>query len=226
MLNKLSLSIAGTFTALSVGTMAQAGVIVQPTGVSTSMGSQSVFAIGNTINQIGLSQTYISGVDDFDTYLGLNPTHLVTTSFPTIWIGDNDNTTGTITFDLGNIITTTRLALWDGSSASQDITAFEVYSDDDGDFGNGGTTLLGSFNPTPMDVSPSSAQVFDFTDATTQFIHFNVTANGGSTSATRLGEVAFEQGEVTPPPSTPEPSSLTGLAFIGGGLLLRKRIRG
>ncbi|MGK7880811.1 MAG: PEP-CTERM sorting domain-containing protein [Crocosphaera sp.] len=130
-----------------------------------------------------------------------------------------------LSFDLGSVITTTRLALWDGSSATRNITAFEVYSDDDGDFGNGGTTLLGSFNPTTSVDAPSLAQVFDFTDATTQFIHFNITANAGNAAFTTLGEVAFEEGEATPPACTPEPSSLIGLAAIGGSFLLRKRVK-
>ncbi len=224
MFKKLSLSTLLAVATLSVGTMAQAGTIVQPTGVSTSMGSLSAgFDIGNTINQSGLSQTYTSGVDDFDTYVGLNPTHSGSSGFR--WASLLDNTTGTITFDLGSILTTTRLALWNAFNSAQGITAFEVFSDNDGDFGNGGTTSLGSFTGTPTG-DPNAAQVFDFTDATTQFIHFDVTANGGA-SFTTLGEVAFEEEEGTPPPpTTPEPSSLIGLAVIGGGFLLRKRVKG
>ncbi len=222
MFKKLSLSTLLAVATLSVGTMAQAGTIVQPTGVSTSMGSlNAAFDIGFIIDQSGLSQTYTSGVDDFDTYVGLNPTHSGSGT-NVRWANASGNTTGTITFDLGSILTTTRLALWNAAGTSQRITAFEVFSDNDGDFGNGGTTSLGSFNPIG-DVS--AAQVFDFTDATTQFIHFDVTANGGSPTLTILGEVAFEQGQGDTP-STPEPSSLIGLAVIGGGLLLRKRVKG
>ncbi|MGK7929917.1 MAG: discoidin domain-containing protein [Microcystaceae cyanobacterium] len=218
MLKKLSLSTVVTVATLSVGTMAQAGTIVQPTGVSTSMGDiGSPFEIGNIIDQSGLSQTYTSGVDDFDTYIGLNPTHTAASQLNSYWASSFSTTLGQITFDLGSTLTTTRLAFWGANFVNQDITAFEVYSDDDGDFNNGGTTLLGNFNPT-FSNDPNSAQVFDFTDATTQFIHFNVTANGGSADFTTLGEVAFEEGVAT----TPEPSSLIGLVVIGGGFLLKK----
>ena len=225
MFKKLSFSTVVAVATLSVGTMAQAGTIVQPTGVSTSMGSfDAGFDIGNTINQSGLSQTYTSGVDDFDTYVGLNPTHSGSSGFR--WASSTGTTTGTITFDLGSIITTTRLALWNAVLASQGITAFEVFSDNDGDFGNGGTTSLGSFNATST-FDPNAVQVFDFTDATTQFIHFDVTANGGNGTFTTLGEVIFEEGQDgLPPTTTPEPSSLIGLAVIGGGFLLRKRVKG
>ncbi len=224
MLKKLSLSTVVTVATLSVGTMAQAGTIVQPTGVSTSMGSFSAsFDIGNTIDQSGLSQTYTSGVDDFDTYVGLNPTHSGSSGFR--WSSIRGNNTGTITFDLGSILTTTRLALWNAFVPTQGITAFEVFSDNDGDFGNGGTTSLGSFTGTPTG-DPNAAQVFDFTDATTQFIHFDVTANGGDSVFTTLGDVAFEQEQGDSPTTTPEPSSLIGLAVIGGGFLLRKRVKG
>ena len=56
MVNKFYLSITGAIATLSVGTMAQAGTIVQPTSVSTSMGIfTGAFDISRTIDQSGLS---------------------------------------------------------------------------------------------------------------------------------------------------------------------------
>ncbi|MGK7879936.1 MAG: PEP-CTERM sorting domain-containing protein [Crocosphaera sp.] len=217
MVKKFFLSTVVTVATLSVGTIAQAGTIVQPTAISTSMGNFSAsFDIGNIIDQSGLSQTYTSGVDDFDTYIGLNPTD--SGGANERWVGTSQ--TGTITFDLGQSLNTTRLALWNSTFSISSVTAFEVYADDDGDFGNGGITLLGNFNPL-FDGDPANPQVFDFTDSVTQFIHFNITANGGFSGAS-LSEVAFEGGVAT----TPEPTSLIGLVAISGGLLLTKRIKG
>ncbi len=131
------------------------------------MGNLDVlFDIGNIIDQSGLSLTYTSGVDGFDTYIGLGPTQPLLES-DNYWISSFGSTIGTITFDLGSSLTTTRLAFWSGGNERQAITSFEVYSDDDDDFGNGGTTLLGSFNRTDSNPPVSSAEVFDFTDATT-----------------------------------------------------------
>ena len=126
-----------------------------------------------------MSQTYTSGVDDFDTYIGLNPTH--SGNLGVRWFSNDE--TGQVTFDLGEELNTTRLAFWNGFSSSR-VTSFEVYSDNDGDFDNGGTTLLGSFNPVALTGDPVSVEVFDFTDAITQFIHFNITDTGAPGSAT------------------------------------------
>ena len=214
MFNKLYLSMASAVATLSVGTIAQAATIVQPTAVSTSMGSENAnFDVTNIINQSGLSQTYTSGVDDFDTYIGLNPTHSGNSGVR--WFSSQP--TGQVTCDLGEELNTTRLAFWNGFSGGR-VTSFEVYSDDDGDFDNGGTTLLGSFDPLALTGNPVSVEVFDFTDAITQFIHFNITG-AGAPNATTVSEVAFEVGEATPPPTTPEPSTVLALMGLGLGVL-------
>jgi len=52
-----------------------ASTIVAPVTAETTSEFASNYSIINTINQSGLSLTYISGVTDFDTYLATKPNH-------------------------------------------------------------------------------------------------------------------------------------------------------
>ena len=62
-----------TFTLFTTNVMA--AVIVGPVAGTASSEFSSSFDIGNTFDQSGLSISYTSGVDDFDAYLALGPTH-------------------------------------------------------------------------------------------------------------------------------------------------------
>ncbi|MEA5508413.1 PEP-CTERM sorting domain-containing protein [Crocosphaera sp. UHCC 0190] len=221
MMNKLFLSTALAVATLGVSAIAQsaqAGVIVQPTSASSSGIGFGSLPLSNSINQSGLSSGYVNGITDFDTYIAGNPTH---SGFGNVAQSFFNQTTGVLTYDLGSVLTTARLAYWAGVTANENISSFELFSDDDGNFGNGGTTSLGTFNPsTAID---GSVQVIDFTDATSQFIHLNILANNGAVF-TQIGEVAFDQG-VAPSATTPEPSTIVALAMVGSGLLLNKRVK-
>ena len=54
---------------------AHADLILQPTAVSTNMGSLQSAVPDNVRNQSGLSAGYTSLVTDFDNYIASNPTH-------------------------------------------------------------------------------------------------------------------------------------------------------
>jgi len=76
-----------------------AGPVLQPTAVSTTMGSLSPFAIGNVIDQSGLSPGYTSGVTGASSYTA---TH-VGLVFTAHWQSSVGTTTGFVSFDLGSV---------------------------------------------------------------------------------------------------------------------------
>jgi hypothetical protein len=203
---------------------AQAAVMFQPTGASTN----SLPFIGNVNNlrdQSGLSPAYTSGVTDFDTYTA---TH--TTGGDNGYLGFRlaDDPT-LVTFDLGAITSISGLKFWNqggelGVISNTAVTGFTLYTDDDGDFFNGGTTTIGNFLPTaPIVVNPSE-ETFTFSTVGTRWIHLEVTNTAdpeGDELGFSFGEIAFAAEEAQ---TTPEPGTILGLVTVGAlGALSRQR---
>ena len=96
-----------------------AGLILQPTSVSTDMGvfsTTSTPAIA-TVNQSGLSagSGYTSQVTDFDSYIATSPTHL-SSGLGIRWASADGTTVGNFDFDLGGTFTIESMALWNWGS--------------------------------------------------------------------------------------------------------------
>jgi hypothetical protein len=71
---RIALAAASLGVLLALAPASRAGTMLDPTSVSTNMGSLgSGHGPVNAINQSGLSAGYTSGVADFDTYLAANP---------------------------------------------------------------------------------------------------------------------------------------------------------
>lgn len=170
---------------------AQASVMLQPVGASTSMGS-SAGNPGNTINQSGLSVGYTSLVTDFDAYIASNPTHNgFSDPNTTAWISLIRSPTGNFDFDLGGTFTIEAFALWNlGGSFGFNLNGFELLASADSSFSN--TTSLGSFNASLSGSTLSvPVQVFDFTATSAAFVRMVITSNHGS-AFTGFGEAAFK----------------------------------
>ena len=172
-------SMLGLSTAPALGANA---VIVQPVGASTT--SPQFTPILQSIDQSGLSSGYTSGVTEFDTYEAATG-------------HDNNNATQwktgvafpiTATLDLGSALDINGLGLW-GAFGTSNPDAFDVYSDTDDDFGNGGTTLLGSYNGSAAEGGSVAAL---FAGTTTQFLHVVINSNHGNVD-TNIGEFAVRQ---------------------------------
>jgi hypothetical protein len=172
---------------LSLPASAQAFVF-QPTNATTTMRTPS--PVSRLIDQSGLTITYVSGTTDLLDYVTMNPQHT----------NENANkytsavATGSITFDLGQSRSINRMLFWPTGAGIRRVVAFTLYSDDDAVFGGGsetGETVLGSYNPVG-EVAPTSVQSFSFSETATQYLHMDITANGGF-SQTAFGEVAFGQ---------------------------------
>jgi len=190
--------------------VAFAGVILQPTSVSTTA-IPTAFGIGNTIDQSGLTANYVSGVTDFDTFVATtghinnNPDLWKTFANPALPIVN--------TFDLGALFEIGGFAMWH-TFPNFHIKDFELFSDTDGNFGNGGTTSLGTF---VAPVSGGPGHSFAFNSTLTQFVHLEITSKASGSDITE-GEFAFNQ--------VPEPSTLIlfALGFCGIlGLSYRQR---
>lgn len=179
------------------------------TGVTTNMGTNAG-NINNIINESGLSTGYTSLVTDYDAYT--DPTTGATHDSSVAgneWSSANGTTTGWITFSFDRAYSIYSTALWQGRAANtnRQIQNFTVYADTNNDFTDGGLTQLGSFTASLSPVNPFSAQRFDFSSISTQYVHFQVTSNYGA-NRTSLGEVVF---------AVPEPMTMLG-AFGAAGL--------
>lgn len=163
-----------------------------------------------TFDQSGLSSTYVSGVTDFDAYLGSGPTH--TPFFPSFeWFSNEGTTAATATYDLGGVHTIGRVALWNEDASG--IGLLSLFGSQDG---------VG-FAPLSLDLTPTNrafgqdygVDVFGFAAAPVRYIRFDMNAcpqpdDINTFVACGVGEVAFAA-----VPAVPEPASV---ALLGLGL--------
>ena len=190
------------------------GSIYSPVDAVIDVGGPGFGSIMDTINQSGLSSTFISGVTDFDTYIASNPTH--TFFFDGFeWFSNSDTNNATVTYNLGQLLSVESLALWNEESSG--IGTLDLLSSNDGiNFTPFASNLSPTNNPNNP-VADYSADVFSFSPIIAQFIRFemsNCPQQPSTFEACAIGEVAFKVSEpLDPPQSTPEPSLLFG--FIG-----------
>ncbi len=197
---------------LSVSGFANAGLILQANSVSTTMGEwSSTYLASDAIDQSGLSIGYSSGIDGFDAYLALNPTHIADSN---TWFSSPGISSGFFDLSLGGSFNISALAFWNESQGNgQGVNLFNLYASNDNSFLS--STFLGAFSATE---GITTAQVFNFSTITTSNIRIEVLSNHGSNCCTGIMEVAFEQ-ETT---DVPEPSTLAIFALGIIGLASRR----
>ena len=200
---------------------ANAGTIISPVAVinnTAGVVGDGISQITNAIDHSGLTIPFISGVTDFNTYIGTNPTHSWIYVDSAEWFSRPGVTAGTVDFDLGAAYTVNQLALWNEEFSG--LLTLNVTTSNDPLFGTG--TVVGNFNPTdnPFDQN-YPAEVFALASTTAQYVRFEMTGPQIPNRGTYLsiGEVAFD---VTP---IPEPTSLLLLAsgLIGLGVAAWRR---
>ncbi len=200
---------------------AQASSVVGAVSVDFSSQRNLAVPASATIDQSGLSAGYVSGVTDFDTYIGSNPTH---TSFARFneWFSGFGNLTPTLTYDLGSVLTIDRIALWVEESSGFS-TAVLSASTDGVTFGN-----LGTINPIDNPLAAYPAEVFSFAPTAMQFFRMDMSGcpqpNPGSTDECSLGEIAFSSVPTTPVP-VPAGAVLLGSVLVGGLAAARRTRR-
>ena len=220
---RLGLAGAGTGAALAAASSAQAAVILAPTVVvSNSMGEYSSDAdIGNAIDQSGLSTSYITGVTNYATYLASSPTHFSAGGHDLFWRSDNGTVTGSIIFDLGDLYSVERLAIWQGESSgakssTPNVNGIILESSQDLAFSS--PSALGSFNvDRGLNATAYPVNDLDLTDSVGRYIRLTITSNYGNPVRSSFGEIAFGVNSV-PEPSIP---LLLGPALVA--VLLKRR---
>lgn len=211
-----------TATAVSVfsvfvGNMLPANaIILSPKSATASSEFSNRFGIRNTINQSGLSSRFNSGTDDFDTFLSTNPTHTILAGY-TEWFTPTDITTATVTYNLGNVFTLDRLALWNEEFAG--ISKFNLLASKNGvDFSTVSNGISPINNPLNSDYP---AEVIDFgSSVDAQYVKLDITdcpqPNAGFNGC-GIGEVAFSA-STTQQPIPFETEGTMGFLALGGYL--------
>jgi len=200
---------------LGVAATAHGAAIIQPVAVSTSLVGWG-WDLNWTINQAGLYQSYVSGVTDFDVFIGQGPRH--DNNAFTTWASTVGVSSGSLVFGLGGPANIESFALWNRGFSQQGVRDFDLFISDDAGFTT--STLLGSFTAPQQSSSSGTAvaQVFSFAATTGSFVRMDI-HNVYGTCCISMSEVAFEAN----PLNVPEPGSLllgaTALA-LGG---LRRR---
>lgn len=178
---------AGGCVAVSTAS-ASPGSILQPVSVTTTAVENS--PIGTTIDQSGLSASYVSGVTDFDTYV---PATNHGTDPADYW--DSDQTFPKIvTFDLGQDFDINGFAYWRAFGGGETIGVFELFTDADDDYDNG-AELIQSF----IGDDVNGGQPFTFDAVNTRYVHLRILSNQGSFSFFSVGEFAFRESAPIPP---------------------------
>lgn len=220
--NTIKISLAFTTIGLSLGIASQAqavGLILSPVSATASSEFSSGYSINYTIDQSGLSTGFNSGVDDFDDYLALNPTHTLI-ALGNEWFTPDGVTNATVTYDLGNLFNINRLALWNEETSG--IGSFDIsVSTDNINYFN----VASSLNPFDNPLADYPAEVFSFGASNARYVRFDISdcpqPNPGGFIGCGIGEVAFGTVGTT---EVPEPASTAGVgvAFLLGTLARKK----
>ena len=193
-----------------------AGPILQATSVTaTTADFGGPFALVNMINQSGLSAGYTSGVTDFDSYVA-GTTH---NGGGALNSGFSVGPFGQFSFDLGAVLSIDALGFWETQNTGS-VLAFDLYADNDQNWGNGVGALIGTFVATAnLANAISNSQVFSFGAISTQYLHIDILTTAGG-SQPGIGEIAFRAAAV------PEPGTLAllGIGLLGMGLARRMKV--
>jgi len=201
---------------------ADAQQIIAPTSGVINSSGPGFGTLTETFDQTGLFSGYVSGVTNFDAYLGTGPRHNEV-FFGNEWFSNENTTSASVTYSLGSIISIDRLALWNEESSG--IGILDLYSSTDGvTFTALALGLLPTDNPLTL---PSSvgylADVFSFSGANAQFVRFDMSncpqPVPGAFASCAIGEVAFRVAAI------PEPEIYVMLAAGLGmmGFVARRR---
>lgn len=201
--------------ALGTASSSHAAVIVSAVGATATSEFGAGSEIELTIDQSGLSSNYVSGVTNFDTYLGTNPTHTLV-AIGNEWFSAAAASSATVVYDLGASIKMDRFALWHEESSG--FTSALMSSSIDGLTFTGLPTISPVGNPVGSDYG---AQVFHF-GGTIMARYIQLDLRGcpdptGNFDACAIGEVAFSS-------PVPIPGALIFLLTgVGGLAIVRKR---
>jgi hypothetical protein len=178
----------------------QAGVIIAPVGGVIDSGGPGSGSLADTYNQNGLLTGYVNGVTDFDAYMALHPMHtLIFAGYE--WFGNYGTDSAVVTYDLGSVMSISKLALWNEESSG--IGLLNLYwSTDNVTF----SPLALGLTPTDNPLADYPADVFAFAPTSTRYVRFDMSRcpqpDPGSYPSCAIGEVAFDKASVPDPGSS------------------------
>lgn len=217
--------ISASLPALLLAFDVNATVILSPTAISqNTLGDRDGNVdIGNVIDQSGLSSAFTSGVTDFDTYLGSNPTHSFLAQ-NNEWFAPDGEFFGAIDFDLGAVYDVDRIAIWNEDATG--VAGFELFTSLDSTFA--ASTSFGIFALTnnTRDVDYLADVISLGTISSARYVRMSLLGfhpdEFNVADQASLGEVAFS---VTAANDVPEPASLVlgGLGLLAAGTVRRRR---
>jgi hypothetical protein len=217
MMKRTLVAVASAVALITLSDAAQAGVIIEPVGISASaglpVGDSAPTALGNIIDQSGLSAPYVSGVTNFSAYVATTTASYSCSDgcFPEL--GGVAGIPATITFDLGLPTVVDAIVIWNQSGTAS-LVRFDLKG-----IGGNSVTSLGSFTmPSSSQDSPEPAEVFTFAPGMFSSLEMDITGNACYDAGTKLNEVAFEA-------VVPEPVSMTilGSGIVGLGVIRRRK---
>lgn len=205
--------------ALMFNVSAFAGVMLSPVSATASLSTESTYpdcTIDKIIDQSGLNTTFISGVTNYATYMGFNPTH--NTSYKAdCYVSENDEFGNglVIDLDLGAAFELEHMIVWNGNvnggNSESGIKNVVITVSENSGYSNP-TTLKSVIDEAGDPIAPF---VVDFgTAVSAQYVKIEVYSNYGNSGHYDVSEVAFDV--------VPEPLSIA-LMGLGGWIVSRKR---
>lgn len=212
----------------SSATAADMNVTRGATAMTSNLATRSGYGVDNLIDQVGLNNTYVNGVTEFETFTA-SARHFSSTTpstgFANNWLGNlSSPTVPALNFDLGASYDINGLAFFNlATTAGARVTSFKVYVDNDNDASNGyGANIFtsGTFgnaaSSSGTDIAPN---VFSFLNTTnTRYIVLELLSRDSSPITIGAGEVVFSQAISNTMP-VPEPETyamfLAGLGLFG-----------
>lgn len=184
-----SYSSVGTFTTIAAPPPA---VVIQPTAVlGHSLLRSSDYTAEASINQVGLTATYTSGVTTLTSYAAQDPRQgFTTSSFEGFTATADGQVNAIFDYDLGAVYDLEKILFWNtkNDEASR-VVSFQVFVDTSSGFGS--AVNLGTFTPNAGSSSfPTPLEVLNLPAATSRYVRFRVLTNGGA-AYSELGEIAF-----------------------------------